>query len=126
MENRKDVSRRNVWKKGEDAACKLLTRWGWKVLAKNWHSIRGEIDIIAIDSSQDVVAVEVKARSSGTWDSDRAATLVSPWKIVKVCRCLADFLACHPGLLYHRQRVDAICLVNGATYYFRGINDEWN
>lgn len=111
---------------GENAACTFLKDRGWRIVARNWHSPRGEIDIVALDPQDDIVAVEVKTRTSGIWTSYRAAELVSRWKAVKVSRTLADFLACHPGLLYHRPRVDVLCFVNGTVYYFRGISDEWN
>jgi putative endonuclease len=49
-------------KKGEDRAVKALETAGMSIIARNFRSMRGEIDIIALDE-ETVVFVEVKAWS---------------------------------------------------------------
>lgn len=54
--------RRELGKKGEDAATKFLLRRGYKIVERNWRCPAGEADIIAFDGST-LVFVEVKTRS---------------------------------------------------------------
>ena len=57
-------SNKKIGKQGEDLACKYLEKKGWKILERNFHYSRfSEIDIIAKDGN-DIVFVEVKARST--------------------------------------------------------------
>lgn len=59
-------------KSGEEEAEKFLKRLGYKVLAKNFHSRFGEIDIIAKDEDT-IVFVEVKSRTSTLFGSPSEA-----------------------------------------------------
>lgn len=47
---------------GEARAADYLEERGFRILARNWRGVRGEVDIIA-DDGEDIVIVEVKARS---------------------------------------------------------------
>ena len=49
--------------KAESLACKLLQNKGYKILARNFRSKFGEIDIVAMDGDV-LVFVEVKARNN--------------------------------------------------------------
>lgn len=53
--------RRQLGRWGEDLAATYLESVGYEILARNWRSRRGEIDIIA-RSGQIVAFVEVKTR----------------------------------------------------------------
>lgn len=48
---------------GEERAAAHLSARGWRILARNWRTARGEIDIVADDGAE-VVVVEVKTRAS--------------------------------------------------------------
>lgn len=54
----------NTGRIGEDYAAEWLVCHGYSIVARNYHSRFGEIDIIAKDS-QYIVFVEVKTRESG-------------------------------------------------------------
>ncbi len=54
---------------GEDLACRILTGKKWAILARNWRTRRGEIDIIGVDGDA-IVFVEVK-----TWPRGDASDL---------------------------------------------------
>jgi putative endonuclease len=61
-------SKKRIWlgKSGEDAAAKILQENGMRIIARNYRTKMGEIDIIARD--KDVICfVEVKARSSSAF-----------------------------------------------------------
>lgn len=48
---------------GERAALKALKRAGYRIVAKNWRSPAGEIDVVALDG-ETLVLVEVKATTA--------------------------------------------------------------
>lgn len=52
---------RQVQLTGEDAAERLLVRAGMQVVARNWRTKFGELDLVAMDGST-LVFVEVKCR----------------------------------------------------------------
>ncbi|MGB2982593.1 MAG: YraN family protein [Candidatus Bipolaricaulia bacterium] len=56
----------------EERACTLLKGQGYKIVARNWRSRYGEIDIVARDGST-IVFVEVKARSGDGFGGAGAA-----------------------------------------------------
>jgi putative endonuclease len=53
----------HVGAEGERIAGRFLRKLGYKILARNYRSASGEIDLIAMDG-QEVVFVEVKARQA--------------------------------------------------------------
>lgn len=57
---------------GENHACRYLERLGYAILARNWHSRYGEVDIIAAKGDA-LCFVEVKARREGSMVSGEAA-----------------------------------------------------
>jgi putative endonuclease len=74
---------------GERAAKKHLQQLGLKFLAANFHSKRGEIDLIFRDG--DCLAfVEVKTRSSEEWT--RPAAAVNAERRRRLSQCALDYL----------------------------------
>lgn len=53
----------NTGKLGEDLAYKFVQGLGYKILARNFRTRGGEIDIVAVDGDT-LVFIEVKTRSS--------------------------------------------------------------
>src|SRR5207249_7697478 len=74
---------------GERAARKHLRRAGLKFLAANFHSSRGEIDLIFRDGDC-LVFVEVKTRSSEDWT--RPAAAVNAHKRRLLSQAALDYL----------------------------------
>ncbi len=61
-------TRKSVGKNGENKACDWLSSHGYEIIARNWKTKTGEIDIIAaIDNT--IVFVEVKALPSGNLET---------------------------------------------------------
>lgn len=75
------MSQSNSGKLGEDAACRFLTSKGYKIIARNFHTRFGEIDIVTLFKNS-VVFVEVKTRSGNTFGAPIEA--VTPSKLSKL------------------------------------------
>ena len=74
---------------GEELACKFLTENGYEIIARNFFTRYGELDIVA--SYEDtIVFVEVKTRKPG--GNIRAAESVTPAKQLKCCKSAMVFL----------------------------------
>jgi putative endonuclease len=61
MDQRKEIGRR-----GEDIAAKYLLSKGWELVARNWSSRFGELDIVANDGLQ-LIIVEVRTTTSNQY-----------------------------------------------------------
>jgi putative endonuclease len=98
--------RTRVGRTGEDLACKLLKKKGYKILERNYKSPLGEIDIIAREGKT-LVFVEVKTRS--TSDFGTAKWAVGPRKQRKVSMVALDYLK-RQALLEHPARFDVVAV----------------
>ncbi|MBD2103812.1 YraN family protein [Leptolyngbya sp. FACHB-261] len=88
---------RQVGLQGEAFVAAYLQTQGWQILAQQWHSRWGELDLVALrEPPLQLAFVEVKTRSRGNWDSDGllALTLRKQQKIEQTAR---DFLGQNPG-----------------------------
>jgi putative endonuclease len=74
--------------RGEEAVARWLTASGWTVLARRWRCEAGELDIVLIDPTRALVAVEVKLRASG-----RAGTAAESVDRRRVARMRAALVA---------------------------------
>jgi len=79
-------------KAGEEQAAVYLLAKNWEIVARNWRTRRGEIDIIAMDGDT-LVFVEVK-----TWPHGQEAdleTVIGPTKKKRMIETAKHFLAAH-------------------------------
>jgi len=53
--------RQRLGRRGEDFVAQQLAARGWQIIARNWHTRGGELDIVARDAGT-LAVVEVKAR----------------------------------------------------------------
>lgn len=68
---------------GEEIAAQLLQQKGYRILARNWRSRHGEIDLIAT-SDEILVVVEVKTRTSSAFGfPEEAVTRAKQRKLIK-------------------------------------------
>ncbi len=93
--------------RGERAAVRYLKRQGYQILARQYRTDLGEIDIIALDR-QTVVFVEVKTRKSAAKGQPYEA--VTDQKQKQITRLAVAFLKKHQ-LLQHSARFDVISIV---------------
>ena len=58
--------KKEIGKKGEEMAVKLLMNKGYKIIERNWYYHRNELDIIA-EYDDKIIFVEVKTRTEGEY-----------------------------------------------------------
>ena len=105
------INSRELGRLGEDYACQWLRQRNWKILARNWRSRFGELDIIALDPEATLVFVEVKTRRTGRFGSPEQA--VGPRKQTHLRRAAVRWLISHdrdPSARHRGTRFDVISL----------------
>lgn len=80
-------------KLGEDLAAKYLLKKGYQIILRNFHSRRGEIDIVATDKNT-LIFVEVKSRWSLQYGSPLEA--VTPKKLKSIIKTAQYFKLLNP------------------------------
>ena len=101
-----------VGRYGEDLAARYVQQCGWQILARNWRSGRGELDVVALDGDC-LVVIEVKTRRSVEFGDPLEA--ITPAKAARLRRLTAAWLE-QANTVRHSVRIDAI----GVTIPRRG------
>ncbi len=99
--------RLSIGARGEALAAGYLAGVGMNILARNWHSKYGELDLVARDGAT-LVAVEVKTRT-GTQYGD-PLTAITAQKVSRLRRLLLEWVRVHAPRT-DTLRVDAIGIV---------------
>jgi putative endonuclease len=113
---------------GEDTAVTFLLEKGWKVLARNFRSRAGEIDIIA-EKGEQVAFVEVK--SWAVLPRGELEHSVDMRKQQRIVRTARYYLSRNPQLSDRHLRFDVVFLGPGAAEIrhienaFSGEIDSW-
>ena len=113
---------------GEDKAVSFLLEKGWKVLARNFRSHAGEIDIIA-ERGEEVAFVEVK--SWAVLPQGELEHAIDVRKQQRIARTARYFLLRQPGLADRHLRFDVVFLGQGDADIrhienaFNGGTDSW-
>lgn len=79
-------------RKGEDLAASYLRDLGWEILARNYRTKLGEIDLVCRDRNS-IVFIEVKTRTET--DFARPDQSVTQRKQAKLRRLVEEYLAKH-------------------------------
>lgn len=86
--------RATIGKEGEDQVAQWLEKRGYAVLARNYRTRYGEVDIVA-QKGDLVVFVEVKRRTNHYFNISEVITKTKQQKIARAAR---TFIAQHPNL----------------------------
>jgi putative endonuclease len=89
---------------GENLVADLLKANGWQIIATQWHCRWGELDIVARDRTW-LLFVEVKTRSSNSWD-ESGLLAITAQKQRKLILAALEFLRLHPNLVNLDCRFD--------------------
>ena len=103
---------------GEQAAADYLEKQGYQILARNFRTAHGEVDIIARQQNV-LVFVEVKTRSSNRYGYPEYS--VSPKKRLHLLSSAEKYILEHPE--FTTWRVDVIA-VDGETGEARVVHFE--
>ena len=103
------VINRQLGDKGEDLAERFLEDKSYRIIARNFHSGSGEIDIIALDGNV-LVFVEVKTRINSI---ETALESMTPAKCSRILRTAEYFLAKNNRYEDHFTRFDLIAVLMG-------------
>lgn len=121
---------------GEEWALKEYRKLGYKLVKKNYFNKKGirlgEIDFIVRKADQ-LVFVEVKARTVEEGRFGRGAEAVDKFKQVKILRSVKQFLGSHLDLQNLAPRIDVCEVVvedfDKARYrviMYEGAVEDWN
>lgn len=105
-------------RQAEEYTAALLAKNGYTIMGRNYHSIYGEIDIIA-SCGEFICFVEVKARKSRAMvDAASSVTRAKQLKIIKTAFCWLDEFACdlQPRFDVCAITIDKDCAVINTDY----------
>lgn len=103
------LDRKRLGDLGEQLAADLVQSQGFQILARNFRSKFGEIDIVAREEAV-LVFIEVKCRFPGQFGVPEEA--VTPWKIQKIIKTGDYYLTLRPNRL-DGPRVDVVAIEFG-------------
>ncbi|MBI5650836.1 MAG: YraN family protein [Chloroflexi bacterium] len=99
-------ARKNFGDSGERVAALLLIQRGYKIIARNFRTRTGEMDLIAEDADG-LAFVEVRARRGDGMTPEESLT---PRKRKRLLAVAQEFLAAHPAFANHAWRIDLVAL----------------
>ena len=105
-------SRQNIGKYGEKLAARYLKKKGYRIVGKNLHFGKNELDLI-VKNKEILAFVEVKTRSyEGTQDAElhRPALAVDTEKRLRTVQAAKAYLRAHPTHLCPRLDVVEVYL----------------
>ena len=96
-----------IGKSGEELACELLKKNGYKILVRNYKTKIGEIDIVACDKDT-ICFIEVKTRYSDKYGLPQEAVLNSKQR--QIAKAALIFLK-ENNLLDKKARFDVVSII---------------
>lgn len=109
---------------GEELACDYLRNEGIQIIETRWKDHAYEMDIIAFDpQSDEMVFVEVKTRSSGTWG--RPEDAIDQRKIMRCVKAADYYLRTRKIDYESRFDIFAITLPEGGKAKVEYIKDAF-
>jgi len=111
-----------VGQKAEEAALIFLKNKGFQLVAENFHSAMGEIDLVVIQGRL-LVFVEVRLRKSSAFGN--AAASITPSKQRKIIQTSAIFLQYFPEFESYDCRFDVIAIDGSASKGHENMKISW-
>ncbi|MGW8193620.1 MAG: YraN family protein [Desulforhopalus sp.] len=116
-------SRQHLGRRGEDLACRYLQYNGYTIIARNYRTKLGEIDIVARDG-ETLVFIEVKTRSGKTYGPPAASVTTNKQR--QISRVALNYLSAHK-LTDSPARFDVVSvLIFGTTPQIELITDAFD
>ncbi len=119
------TSSKQTGARGEELAGRYLRRKGYRILARNWSSLYGELDIIA-EKDSTLIFVEVKARRGA--DTESALAGITAAKRERMLKAVYQYLD-HRGLDWEgpwRIDVIAVALDGGGGAKIAHVEDAFD
>ncbi len=102
------MSNKKTGEIGENIAANYIQKLGYKIIERNIHFSKScELDIIALDKTNTLVAIEVKTRKTEICGTPFEA--ITPTKYKNIKSGLINYLQIHPE--YKKYRIDAIAII---------------
>ena len=80
-------SSQSIGARGEQIAADWLRAHGFELVARNWHCVYGELDLIALDGTE-IVFVEVKSRRGSRMGTpEEAVTAAKQRHLIQSAQC---------------------------------------
>jgi putative endonuclease len=105
------ITKQEEGKRGEDYAISYLQKHGYKIIERNFRTRNGEIDIIAVDTTEkpSVLAfIEVKTRSSQRFGKPLES--INYFKLQTLKKTAIFYAHIHPNLPT-QLRIDAVTVI---------------
>lgn len=102
------MRKQEIGQLGEEYAAKFLVSKSYKLLSKNFHSMWGEIDLVMLSPSQELVFVEVKTRSCLKLGTPEES--INHKKIHRIIKTSIIYLLNHNEIYFRSWRIDLIAL----------------
>jgi len=96
-----------VGKRGEELACELLKKRGYRILERNVRGRYGEIDIVARRKGC-TAFVEVRTRTGDGFGTPEES--ITKHKRDKMVTCALDYVARHEDLREAAWRIDVVAI----------------
>jgi putative endonuclease len=113
------TSRQRLGDEGEQAAARFLEAKGFRIVARNHRTRRGEVDLIA-EQGELLVFAEVRARTTARFGSP--AETVDARKQARVVSAAQDYLARWQGP-ERAVRFDVLAVLGGEVTHLPGAFD---
>ncbi|MEW5717380.1 MAG: YraN family protein [Chloroflexota bacterium] len=100
-------ARKNLGDSGERVAALELQQRGYAILARNFRTRRGEMDLIATDADG-LTFIEVRTRRGSAAGAPEES--LTPRKRARLLAVAQEFLQAHPEYAEHAWRIDLVAI----------------
>ena len=100
-------------------AVSFLTKNGYRIVERNYYLRSGEIDIIALDTDETLVFIEVKYRTSAAFGDPALA--VNAGKIAKIVKTAKHYMLVHKLPIDTPCRIDVIAITGTLIDHYKNV-----